>query len=220
MKLAIFDFDGTIFPFDTFPFLYSQWKKQKRSKIRFYKGLALFMPLYFLCKVKLYPTEKMKREAVFALGSLFNGLDMKQIEEFFDKAYMDMRERVDVNMVKEIEKCKEEGFHLVLVSGSLTPILDRAAREHKFNDVIGTELTMMGDRAYFHKDFKYIQGEEKAIAVVKKYKECEIDWKKSRAYADSFSDIDIMEIVGEPAAVRPDKDLLDVARDRKWRIIL
>ena len=219
MRLAIFDFDGTLFPFETFPFLYSQWKKQKQSKIKYYKGFALFMPIYLLYKAKLVSPEKMRRKAVFELASLFNGMDMKQIGAFFDEAYKDMKDRIDNNMVKEIKKCQDEGFHLVLMSGALKPILDRVAHEYKFNEVIGTELTMKGNRAYFHKNFKYIQGEEKAIAVVKKYKHHEIDWRRSRAYADSFSDLAIMELVGEPFAVRPDKDLLDVARDRKWKII-
>lgn len=219
MRLAIFDFDGTLFPFETFPFLYSQWKKQKQSKIRYYKGFVSFMPVYLLYKLKLVSSEKMRRRAVFELASLFNGMDREQITRFFDKAYKEMKNRIDSKMVKEIKKCQDEGFHLVLVSGALKPILDRVAQEYNFQDVIGTELTMKGNRAYFHKNFKYIQGEEKAIEVVRKYKNHEIDWRRSRAYADSFSDLAIMELVGEPVAVRPDKDLLCVARDRKWKII-
>jgi len=46
MKLAIFDFDGTLFPVETLPFLLSQWKKLKYSKTRYYKTYIFLMPLY------------------------------------------------------------------------------------------------------------------------------------------------------------------------------
>ncbi|KUO50112.1 MAG: hypothetical protein APF76_06500 [Desulfitibacter sp. BRH_c19] len=219
MKLAIFDFDGTLFPFETFPYLYSQWKEQKKSHLKYINGMLSFMPVYLLYKAKLVSSEKMRRKAVFALASLFNGMDMKQVDAFFNEAYANMKKRIDSKMVKEIKKCQEEGFHLVLLSGALKPILDRVAEEYNFNDVIGTELTMRGNTPFFYKNFQYIQGEEKAITVVKKYRDYEVDWKNSRAYADSFSDLAIMELAGEPVAVRPDKILLEVAKERKWKII-
>lgn len=219
MKLAIFDFDGTLFPFETFPYIYSQWKEQDKSKIRYYNGMLSFMPVYLLYKAKLVSSETMRRRAVFALASLFNGMDMNEVDAFFDKAYANMKKRVDGEMVKEINKCKEEGFHLLLLSGALKPILDRVAQEYKFDDVIGTELTMRGDTPFFYKDFQYIQGKEKAISVVNKYRDCEVDWISSRAYADSFSDLAVMELAGKPVAVRPDKSLLAVAVKRKWKII-
>ncbi len=219
MRLAIFDFDGTLFPFETFPYLYSQWKEQKKSRIRYVNGMLSFMPIYLSYKAKLVSSEKMRRKAVFELASLFNGMDMKEVGEFFDQAYANMKNRIDNEMVKEINICIKDGFHLVLVSGALKPILDRVAQEYMFEDVIGTELTMRGNKPFFYKNFQYIQGEEKAITLVKKYRDCEVDWKNSRAYADSFSDLAIMELTGEPIAVRPDKNLMEVAKQRKWKII-
>lgn len=35
MKLAIFDFDGTLVPKDALPFVLAQWKKQNYSKIKY-----------------------------------------------------------------------------------------------------------------------------------------------------------------------------------------
>ncbi len=219
MKLAIFDFDGTLFPFETFPYLYSQWKQQKKSRIRYVIGMLSFMPVYLSYKAKLVSSETMRRKAVFELASLFNGMDIEEVEEFFDQAYANMKTRIDLEMVKEIYKCKEDGFYLILLSGALKPILIRVAQEYKFDDVIGTELTMRGNKPFFYKNFQYIQGEEKATTVVKKYRDFDVGWKNSRAYADSFSDLAIMELVGEPFAVRPDEDLLNVAKERQWKII-
>ena len=45
MKLAIFDFDGTMFPNDTLAFLLSEWKKQGYSKKKYYNTI---IPVVFL----------------------------------------------------------------------------------------------------------------------------------------------------------------------------
>ena len=37
-------------------------------------------------------------------------------------------------------------------------------------------------------------------------------------YSDSASDLPLLERVGEPVAVNPDKKLAKVARDRGWRV--
>jgi phosphoserine phosphatase len=46
-----------------------------------------------------------------------------------------------------------------------------------------------------------------------------IDSKASYAYADSFSDLGLFEMVGNPVAVYPDKELAPWAKERGWKII-
>ena len=50
MKLAIFDFDGTLFPYDTLPFLLSQWKKQQYPIIPYLRTLSTVVVLYIQYK--------------------------------------------------------------------------------------------------------------------------------------------------------------------------
>ena len=37
LKLAIFDFDGTLVPKDSLPFVLDQWKEQKYLKTKYYR---------------------------------------------------------------------------------------------------------------------------------------------------------------------------------------
>jgi len=47
----------------------------------------------------------------------------------------------------------------------------------------------------------------------------DIDLKQSRAYSDSFSDLSMLEAVGFPVAVNPDRRLRRVARERGWPML-
>jgi phosphoserine phosphatase len=46
-----------------------------------------------------------------------------------------------------------------------------------------------------------------------------VDYEASCAYADSISDMSILEIVGHPVAVVPDAGLKEIAAERNWRVI-
>ena len=46
----------------------------------------------------------------------------------------------------------------------------------------------------------------------------EVDFQASSAYADSVSDLQMLEMVGVPVAIYPGESLLRVAVERGWRI--
>ncbi|GIX06189.1 MAG: hypothetical protein KatS3mg115_0592 [Candidatus Poribacteria bacterium] len=46
-----------------------------------------------------------------------------------------------------------------------------------------------------------------------------IDLSVSVAYADRFSDVPLLERVGEPVAVNPDRALRRYASQRGWRVL-
>ena len=62
-------------------------------------------------------------------------------------------------------------------------------------------------------------GESRA-AWMRSYAESQgIDLKASYAYADSHSDLPLLEVVGNPVAVRPDVSLYRHARRSHWTIV-
>ena len=46
-----------------------------------------------------------------------------------------------------------------------------------------------------------------------------LDLEGSYAYSDSMTDLPMMELVGHPVAVNPDKELRKVAEERGWGIL-
>jgi HAD superfamily hydrolase (TIGR01490 family) len=64
----------------------------------------------------------------------------------------------------------------------------------------------------------YCYGEAKAAAIREVAKEQGIDLTGSYAYSDSMTDLPMLQAVGHPAAVNPDRDLRREAEHRGWQI--
>jgi phosphoserine phosphatase len=63
-----------------------------------------------------------------------------------------------------------------------------------------------------------LSADQKISAIVKKIPS--IQWDKTKAYTDSYADIELLNKVKEAICVTPDKRLLKVASDKSWRVIL
>ncbi len=64
-----------------------------------------------------------------------------------------------------------------------------------------------------------IAGREKVTAMTRVCRHCGVDPAQSKAYSDSFSDVPMLEAVGNPAAVNPDLRLKRVALARGWPVL-
>lgn len=64
----------------------------------------------------------------------------------------------------------------------------------------------------------YAYGPYKAEAITALAAERGIDLEGSYAYSDSYTDVPMLEIVGHPVAVNPDRVLLKLAIDRGWDV--
>ncbi len=64
----------------------------------------------------------------------------------------------------------------------------------------------------------YAYGPNKAEAIREMAVGEGIDLANSYAYSDSITDLPMLEMVGNPVAVNPDRELSRVARERDWEI--
>ena len=64
----------------------------------------------------------------------------------------------------------------------------------------------------------YAAGEMKVEAIVDHARRHQIDLRESYAYSDSVTDLPMLEAVGHPVAVNPDRALLREALERDWEI--
>jgi hypothetical protein len=64
----------------------------------------------------------------------------------------------------------------------------------------------------------YAYGPFKAEAMQALAVERGIDLSASYAYSDSYTDAPMLEAVGHPVAVNPDRVLLKLARERDWEV--
>lgn len=222
MKLAVFDFDGTLFPENTLPFLLKQWKKQKYSKSKFYKTYLALISLYVRYKLGIetkMSKEQMKLLAVLKFNRLFKGMSEKEIAQYFKNCSSEIKVLLNDSVVEEVKRAQTEGYHTVLLSGAYEDLLKNIGKELGFNTVIGTKINYHNGMFDENKSVEVISGGLKVKELTNYFQSSDIDWKGSRAYADSYSDLDILKAVGEPIAVDPDKKLRSIAAQANWRVI-
>ena len=222
MKLAIFDFDGTLFPHDTIPFLLRQWAGQGYPLFRLIAVYASLGGLYVRYKLKLYgklDIEQIKISAMQKATRLFDGMSAEQIRAFFEKSCKAILPHMNAKVMDEAHKAKAGGYHTVLLSGCYQMFLEMVAEAVGINAVIGTKLIFSGGRVDGAAPMDVVSGPAKGKRLCAAYGGTDIDWQDSLAYADSDSDLDILHMVGHPVAVAPDDGLKAAAEKNGWRVI-
>lgn len=219
MKLAIFDFDGTLLVRDTLPSLGNEWLRQQRSRTRYYGVLLAVAPVLLLYKLKMISRETMKGLAFSRFNRMYTGLTRPEIEDFFRQAYPFLKASFNEAVLAEISRARQEGFHSVLLSGSYLELLQITAQDLGMDTALGAQLAFKGDLYDPRGDTPFVDGQGKCRLLQEAFADHAIDWEASRAFGDSYTDIYIMEKVGERVAVNPDALLLAHAQQKGWRVL-
>jgi HAD superfamily hydrolase (TIGR01490 family) len=107
---------------------------------------------------------------------------------------------------------------VVLVSASGEEIVRPIGELLGISDVIATRMGVLDGRYNGEVEF-YAAGPTKVEAVGEMAKERGYDLSKCYAYSDSSSDIPLLECVGHPTAVNPDRALRRVATENAWPVL-
>jgi HAD superfamily hydrolase (TIGR01490 family) len=109
------------------------------------------------------------------------------------------------------------GRRVYIVSSSPEEVVRPLAERLGVQEVIATRAETVDGRYTGNLEF-YCYRELKARRIVEVAEEQEIDLGGSFAYSDSITDLPMLEAVGNPVAVNPDRELRRVAEQRGWRI--
>jgi len=218
MKLAVFDFNGTIFPKETIPFLISCWKKNGYSKFKLFKLYLSLIPLIIKYKnpsITKLSKEKMKVKFMYKFSNIFDGMSKKEIDEYFIKVENEARKYYNKKVLKEMEKVRENNYKIIILSGAFIELLNNVGDRLDVDDIIGSNI--LNDN--IKKRYSVISGSKKLSALKSKYNTIDIEWNNSYAYADSIDDLKLLKSFGNPVAVNPDEKLLKYAKRNDWKII-
>lgn len=118
--------------------------------------------------------------------------------------------------IYRIRKHKELGHRTLLLTGALNFVVEPL--KPLFDDIICTELNQKNGR--YTGTLKGINpiGDLRAEVLKNYATEHGIDISNTVAYADSVSDIALLEAVGFPVAVNPEIKLASIARRRGWLV--
>ena len=107
------------------------------------------------------------------------------------------------------------GRLICLVSSSPEEIVEPLAKMLRIDRFIATRPRVEDGKYTGDLEF-YAYGPQKADAIKQLAAELDIELAGSYAYSDSVTDLPMLEVVGNPVPVNPDKDLRRVALERGW----
>jgi HAD superfamily hydrolase (TIGR01490 family) len=112
---------------------------------------------------------------------------------------------------------RQAGRLICIVSSSPEEIVEPLARMLRVDRWIATRPKVV-DGIYSGDLEFYAYGPYKVQAMNELAEELDIDLDRSFAYSDSITDLPMLESVGHPIAINPDRELRKVAAERNWAV--
>lgn len=219
MKLAIFDFDGTIYKHETYSLMMEHAKHHPIYQDQFNAFYFSIVPPYAGYKLRLYPEDKMKLSLTQKYLQLFHQRTMDEVELFFGEIAEKMNGQFNELVLERMNKHHEEGYYIMVVSGAYRVLLETALANYPVDLIIGTEIPLNGTYVHSKETIDHIQGKRKTAKILEAVQGKQVDWDNSFAYGDSASDLPVLEMVGNPVAVCPDPTLQNLAHKNKWTVV-
>jgi len=212
--LAVFDVDGTLVETNVVEyFLYMRLRAQPLEDWpAFMADMARKAPRW------LYLERRSRAEFQRSFYREYEGLDpdvMKRLgREALDAVTL---RRIYPAGMRRIREHKRAGHRVLLLTGALDVVVEPLA-ELLDVEVDCAHLLVKDGRLTGDLQSPPPAGEARGALLEEYAGSHSIDLSESFAYADSLSDLPMLELVGTPVAVNPDARLSQVAGQRGWRI--
>jgi len=119
----------------------------------------------------------------------------------------------------EVARHREAGARTVVLSASTNYGCEPVKRYLGMDDVISTRLAVKDGLFTGELDGDYCYGPVKLTKAMEYCIEHSLDMEDAWYYGDAIADLYIMERVGHPVCVTPDRKLRKEARRRRWEIV-
>ena len=215
MEAAFFDLDKTVIARASMVAfgrpLYDHGLISRRTVVR-----ALYGQLVYL---HLGASEQKLDRIRESVLTLTRGWDRDQIREIVRETLEDVVEPIIfAEAVEAIEEHRLAGRRIYLVSASPEEIVNPLAVHLGVDGAIASRPRVDADGRYTGEMEFYAYGPFKADAMRELAEKEDIDLSESWAFTDSYTDVPMLETVGHPVAVNPDRVLAKLARERDWEI--
>ena len=189
MKLALFDFDGTLTHHD----MYTRFILYSATPIRLFLGSIFLSPLYILYRLGIIPARKLRPLVSYCA---FVGRDIKTVTALGKQyAQETIPNSLRAEMLSVLEKHQADGTEVVLVSASLDLYLQPWCESMGIRLICSQMAVEQG-----HYSGRYQAGdcscEMKATKVQQQF--CLTDYSEVFAYGDTHEDLAMLALAEHP----------------------
>jgi HAD superfamily hydrolase (TIGR01490 family) len=211
---AFFDFDETLLEVESGR-LGIQWLRERRM-VAFGYILKILLANFFYQR-RLLSDERMVK-------IMLTFYKKKRLADFqkgagnFYESYL--KPRLAPGILSRVRFHKKEGHLLVLISGSVRYLLEPVAKDLGFDHLLCTDLEVDQNGLMTGKPAGLVcVNRNKRKLTLNLAQKLELDLARSYAYGNHHSDLPLLEIVGNPYAVQPNRILERTARQKSWPIL-
>ncbi|MBW7572204.1 HAD family hydrolase [Caproiciproducens faecalis] len=151
--------------------------------------------IYLQKMVDIY-TETIKNTSAFHIAYIAK----KVIEQKGERVYTYSRERIRWH--------KKQGHVVIAISGSPIELVSEVSRMYGMDDYRGTVYQVGSNGIYNGEIIPMWDSQSKRKAVLEMAEKHGIDLSQSYAYGDTNGDYSMLQLVGNPIAVNPTRELL------------
>ena len=188
MKIAFFDFDGTITTKDSLP----DFIKFAIGKPKYYLGLCLLSPMLLAYVLKLLPNHIAKEKMI---SYYFKGWSEKNFQTVADEyAAHQIEKIVRPKALEKLHWHQEQGHKVVIVSASMKSWLKKWCDAQNV-ELISTQLEIKQGKLTGKFATKNCHGKEKVNRIKEQYPLQ--DYSYIYAYGDSSGDKDMLKLANE-----------------------
>lgn len=148
------------------------------------------------------------------------GSEQQRLLALNDEIVPAVLRRVRPEAVALLEMHAEAGRDRWIVSASPVEFVAEVARRLGLEGGLGTVAEVVDGRYTGRLAGPFCYGPGKAEVVRRLAAERGYDLERCYAYSDSVSDLPLLELVGHPVAVNPDRGLAAVAQQRGWPVVV
>ncbi len=158
-----------------------------------------------------------EEQLVAAYEQVLKELKVAQIDEAVDDVFEEYKEQVYTYTRDLIADLKKQGYVLFAISGSQAEIVAKVAEHYGFDDFVGTVYKHDGQKFTGQKEVGSLQKDKTLHRLVRKHG---LSFEHSFAIGDSKSDIAMLELVENPIAFNPERELFEYAKSEGWKIVI
>lgn len=211
--IAFFDFDGTLIRRDSG--VICAVPSMRRGLV----GPALFAELvgtWLLSKAGL----RTRTDAMRVGFRCYAGLSAERLRAIMRSLHDEhLRGFLSAPMLERVRAHRAAGDRLVILTASATFVAEPIASDLGFDNLVGTRVGFAAGRCTGQVEGEILDGTAKLAAARRAAAVAGLELDRCSFYSDHIADLPLLEAVGTPVAVGPNRALARVARARGWRVV-
>ena len=212
--VAFYDLDHTLLVVNSATHLVEEARKRGIMRIKQYRHAVYLSIIYKLGLGN--PTKMINRMLTWLKGLSTKLIGDLCVEVFESHLVQSIRPEI----LRTMEDHRSQNGAVVLLSSATLPVCAPIIDHLQLDDLICTHLEEKNGILTGKTSGALVYGSEKKNRMISYCREYGYDVSTAYYYGDSHTDRYVMEAVGKPVAVNPDKKLLKIATRLNWPILV